>query len=694
MISLFRQLTGIDDKGCAAPDLPFAAGVICGCAAGFGYNIFLLPVLLVVCLFLNRRIFLFTAAGVCAGLLALSVDFYMEKARLRVLPRRDTFLSLVCRSCDSSISFVPGLPQGKTFAARILKINGKEISENIKILVRAEKDDPLPRCGEVFTADGDFSRADKESSYGKYLESRSLTGTFTAGKIKSLSPPGGLVYHLSCLRDKILSRTLQGIRSDAVKVIISTMFFGVSGGFDNAAREVYLKSGTLHLFSISGMHLAAVTFLLLIPAMLIPFQLRYWIVAFVITCYAVTTGAEPPVMRALTVILFWCAGKSRLLNKSNLDLLALAAALLFILSPGLIYNVGAQYSFFITVMLILAGRRLGYYRQIAGTFSAAVPRNCVTEKQEKIDRFKWRCIFATVICLTAFVSGIGISGARQLSVLPGSVLMNLILMLCVPLLFIIAGLRVLLGELLPAGIVEFCFQLLENLCFEGSQRIFPLGLAVNHAYETVFFSAALLLAAGGGTRVLRRCAGIAAAVMFLIWVIRPCFQPARMIFISQDETLPPVIAIAEPRENLGFLINASNPEMSNSAVDFLRRSGLARTEAFLFTHEKESFASCFSAAAAVPPERFRLPEGECGQLKRFLAENGVKNAVSGGREREFVKIFKEKSSCRLEYFNPGSNLSFRMEWNDTPEGRDLRVNGSPVRHIAWGNKQETVCYEF
>ena len=694
MISRFRQLTGIDDKGGTTPDLPFAAGVICGCAAGFGCNIYFLPVLLIVCLFLNKRLFLFTAAGMCAGLLALMVDVHIEKERLRVLPERDTFLSLVCSSCDSSISAVPGLPQGKTFAARVLKINGKEISENIRILVRAEKDGSLPRYGEVFAADGDFSRADQESAYGKYLESRSLSGAFTAGKIKSLSPPGGLIYHLCCLRDKLLSRTLQGIRSDAVKVIISTMFFGVSGGFDNAAREVYLKTGTLHLFSISGMHLAAVTFLLLIPAMLIPFQLRYWAVAFAVTCYAVTTGAEPPVMRALTVILFWCAGKSLLLNKSNLDLLALAAALLFILSPRLIYNVGAQYSFFITAMLILAGKRLGYYRQIAGTFSAAVPRNPVTEKQEKIDRFKWRCIFAAVICLTAFVSGIGISGARHLPVLPGSVLMNLILMLCVPLLFIAVGLRMLLGDLLPAGIVEFCFRLLENLCFEGSQKIFPLGIAVNHAYETVFFSAALLLAAGGRKRALRRCAGIAAAVMFLIWVIRPGFQPARMVFISQDEMLPPVIAIAEPRENLGFLINASNFDMSNCAADFLRRSGIFRTEAFLFTHEKNSYASLLYAAAAVPPERFRLPDGECGQLKRFLAENGVKNAVSGGREREFVKIFKEKSSCRLEYFNPGSNLSFRIEWNDTPEVRNLRINGSPIRHIAWGNKQETVYYEF
>jgi predicted membrane metal-binding protein len=694
MIPVFHPSAGRSERAFPAPDLPFAAGVICGCAAGWGYNIFLLIGLLAVCLFWNRRIFLFASAGACAGLLALMIDVQIENARLHALPGRDSFLSLVCRSSDSSISFVPGLPQGRTFTAKILKINGKDISENIKILVRAEKGAALPRYGEVFSADGDFAKADTESAYGRYLQSRSLSGSFSAGKITVLSPPGGVIYHLCCIRDKLLSRTLQGITSDTVKVIISTMFFGVSGGFDNAVKEVYLKTGTLHLFSISGMHLAAVTALLLIPAMLIPFKLRYWIVAFVVGCYAVTTGANPPVMRALTVILFWCAGKSLLLNKSSSGLLALAASLLFILSPRLIYNIGAQYSFFITAMLILAGKRLEYYRKTSGIFLSSVPRNFITEKLQKLERFKWRSIFCSVVCLTAFVSGIGISAANQLPVLPGSVLMNLLLMLCVPLLFAVTGLRMLLGGAFPAGIVEFFFQLLEKLCFEGSQRIFPLGLAVHHVYETLFFSAALLFAAGSPRRIWRRCAGIAAAVIFLIWIIRPFFLPAKIVFISQDEAVPPVIAIAEPREDLGFLINASNFDMTGSAVDFLRRSGIFRTEAFLFTHAGSSAAALASAAAAVPPERFRLPDGECKKLKRLLAENGIKNVVSGGREREFVKIFKENQSCRLEYFNPGSNLSFRIEWNDTPEGRNLRINGSPVRHIAWGNKQETVYYEF
>jgi ComEC/Rec2-related protein len=684
----------MEKKEFSTPDLPFALGVICVCAAGLGYHlVFLLPVLVWAC-WINRKFLFFTLCGMTAGILALAFHQHLEQKRLEQLPAEGTFLNLVCQSCDSTVSFVPGLPQASSFSAKILKIGDRDVSGNIKVLIYSGKSGIPVRYSEKFSVSGGFSPAEEDNSYGRYLESRGLHGTFQAEKIKSLSPPGGFVYQLLCVRDKLLERTLCGISSDTVKIIISTMFFGVSGGFDNAMKQTFLNSGTLHLFSISGMHLAAVAMLLLIPAVLLPFCIRYWVVAALCICYALSTGANPPVMRALIVICFWCAGKAFLFHKDSVDLLALAAAVLLLVSPGLIYNAGAQFSFFITAMLLLTVRRIAHYRTEEGMFMYAIPRNPLTFRWHKRENVKWSVISAVLICVTAFVAGIGISAVNQLPVLPGSVFMNLVLMFWVPLLFILIAVRLLAGNYFPTAIVEYTFGLLEDFCFEGSQLILPVSLAVGHICEAVIFCIALLFAVGSSSRLKRYLFAVTAAGILLLWLIRPCFLAPRMIFISSDSELPPVIAIAEPRENLGFFINAPDFEMCDTAVDFMHRAGIFRSEAVLFTQSKNSYSSLCRLTAAVPPSRIRLPNGSGGLLLRYLTENGLKNVVSGSREREFVKIFKEKSFCRLEYFNPGSKLSFRIEWNDTSAGRIVSINGTPARFIPWGNRQEILYYEF
>ena len=684
----------MEKKEFSTPDLPFASGVICACVSGVGYQLlFLLPVLALARL-IGRKVLIFTAFGMAAGILALLCDLHLKQERLRQLPEKNTFLDLVCKSCDSAVSFVPGLPQAKSFSAKVLKIDGKDVSGNIKILIHSGKNGIPVKYGEIFVTSGSFFLLEKDSSYGRYLVSRGFSGSFNADEIKSLSPPEGFVYHLCCLRDKLLERSLQGISSKSVKVIISTMFFGVSGGFDNEMKQIFLNSGTLHLFSISGMHLAAVAALLLVVSRLLPFGIRYWSVAAVCICYALTTGANPPVMRALIALCFWCAGKALQFHKDSLSLLALAAAVLLLVSPDLVYNAGAHFSFFITAMLILTAGKISLYRSEAGAFMAAVPRNPLTLKWYRIEKIKWIFISSVILCVTAFVSGIGISAANLMPVLPGAVFMNLVLMFLVSPLFILVGLRIVCGKLFFPEITEYVFQFLEDFCFEGSQRFLPAGLAVRHVSEAVIFCAALLFAVGSSRVWLRRLSAVTAVGVLMLWLCRPCFLPPQMIFISSDSSLPPVIAIAEPRENLGFFINASDFEMCSTAADFMRRAGIFRSEAVLFTQSSDSFSSLCRLAVSVPPARIRLPDGKCGQLRQYLARNGLKNAVSGGRECEFVKIFKEKSFYRLEYFNPGSNLSFRMEWSDTSAGRIVSINGAPARFMPWGNRQEILYYEF
>ena len=285
---------------------PFAVGVVSGCTFADVVNVLLFLPVLAAAYWLNKRYALWCMLGALAGVAALSIDTFLSRQRVRELPETSIRQSFVGRSCDTRPAFVQGMPLPASFVAEIIRIDGKECSSGIKVLVRPGKG-YFPRCGEMFSGTGRFVPAESQSPFGKYLRSRKIYGVWHCNRLKTLSPPGGVFYQLCRLRDFLLERCISDMESSVAKVIAGMMFFGASGGFDYGLRQIFVDSGTLHLFSVSGMHLAAVYALLLIPALFIPFRYRYFFLAFFISLYAFSTGANPPVLRALIVILLWCA---------------------------------------------------------------------------------------------------------------------------------------------------------------------------------------------------------------------------------------------------------------------------------------------------------------------------------------------------------------------------------------------------
>ena len=272
--------------------------------------------------------------------------------------------------------------------------------------------------------------------------------------------------------------------------------------------------------------------------------------------------------------------------------------------------------------------------------------------------------------------------------------MNFALCFFLPVLFLLVGLKLLLGPFMSGAITENVFLLLEKFCFEGSSYLTPLNLMLVWEYEALIFCILLGCAVGFPIRKIRYISAAAALGIFLLWTVRPNFQKPEIAFISQGYGSPPVIAVAEPREDLGFLVNFSNYAMTEKAVDFLISRGIRRAEAFLFCDEKRAAQSVGFASAVLSPRRLRLPDTPALPIRKKIEQIGLKNIANGSREREFIKIFKEKSLYSLEYFNPGSNLSFRIKWCDTPQGRQVEINGVSLRSVNWSNSLEVICYEF
>ena len=674
-------------------EVPLVIGVICGCASEDLLKFSAALAVAAAGLFFSRRAALFMLAGVLLGAGSLLLHGHREASARGQLPERRAGIELVCRCTDTRLTACPDMPPPASFTARVEQIGRKRCSPQPKISVRVSEKGPLPLYGDTFSARGAFTPVSLTGSWGKFLSSRGFAGTWEVEKLASVTRKRSLVGAVCRLRDRLLTGLLCGVSSDRARIIAGTLFFGTSGGFDKRMRSVYLRSGTLHLFSISGMHIAAAAGLLCWLLRVFPYKMQYLLLAPLLTVYAVSTGANPPVVRALIVILFWCAGRIFLAGKSSLELLALAAAIMLTADPALLKDTGTQYSFFITAMLILAGRRCGELRHLDLACINALPLCPESLKLKRAAQRRWRLILAAAGCCAAFAAGIGISAAHRNLVLPGAVFMNMILLVFMPLIFLLAGVKLLFSSLLPGPVFEDVLLALDKLCAEGGRLMSPVRLAVANDAEAVLFCVFLTAALAPAGRKLRIAGAAAALGVFFLWSMRPPFAPAEAAFISGTPDTQPVIVIAEPAENLSFVVNAGDFEGAAAAADFLISRGEREPEALLFSSNAAGNAAGAGALLrTVSPRRVRLPDGSSRALAEKLRPFDVKNPASGNREREFVKIFHEKTFHRLEYFNPGSKLSLVIRWSDTPKGRLLSVGGEPVRRIPWGSTQEILFY--
>ena len=629
------------------------------------------------------------------GVLSFLLHTTLREAARRQLPERNTRVTLVCRAIDSRVTHVPGLPRPTGFTAKVIQVNGKKIFPESRITVRLKNTSSLPCCGELFSGTGSLVNVDRENSFSGFLRARQIEKVWYPDTVSQVQAPSGFLYHLTTVRDKLLERCLSGLDSPRARTIAGTMFFGISGGLDPLMRTAYINSGTLHLFSVSGMHLAAIALLVLKGLFFLPRKAKYLTAAVFLTAYALSTGANPPVMRALTVILFWIAGKIFFFHKDNFDLLAIAAAILFLFNPALIYDTGTWYSFFITAVLILSAQRVNDFFNPAFAVVKNLPETKETGRFFRDLSTVKKYTLAAVLCPAAFAAGIGISAVNGNLIVPASVFINLLLLVFVPLLFAAAGIKLIAGALFPPVLLEKLLLFLHALCAEGAILAVPLTPAMPPLGESIIFCFLLLTVPGAEKRWIRYTAAAGCAALFALWMIRPLFFAPAAAVISGDSATPPVVVICEPREGLAFVVNAPDRKLVERAAAFLLEKGIRNPEVLLFSTSRVSAASALSYLAdRTPPQKIRLPDDSSGRLMKKLRENGINDPLPGGREREFLQIFNKNSRTQLEYFNPGSKLNLRIEWTDTDGGRNISVNNTVPRRIPWSNRPEVIVYEF
>jgi competence protein ComEC len=152
------------------------------------------------------------------------------------------------------------------------------------------------------------------------------------------------------LRKRLVEKLKQGMKDTSAIAVASTLILGYKADLSNELLQAYSKTGTIHILSVSGGHVAIIYFFLNI---LFGFLERYKrgklvkaiLILALIWGYSLLTGFSPAVCRAAIMISLVVMGTTYSRYINTLNILAASAFFLLLYNPFFIVDVGFQLSY-------------------------------------------------------------------------------------------------------------------------------------------------------------------------------------------------------------------------------------------------------------------------------------------------------------------------------------------------------------
>ncbi len=342
--------------------------------------------------------------------------------------------------------------------------------------------DPLPHGPEV---DG----------FTDYLANLGVTHRLTrAHVLREVTPPGR--FAVLCVRaaarlEQILRRGLAD-RPQAASLYVA-MLLGGKAALSPDQQNAYMRSGTFHVFSISGLHVGVIAVALgfVTKRLRIPRQGETLIGLLVLWVYVQVTGASSPAMRSFLMIAALKISHSFRLPGNPLAALTAAALATLLLDPLQLFSTGFQMSYAVVIALVTMGRPLGEKWMAVWKPFALLPRTDWRAWHAQIDSRGRQLLKALAACWTAFLASTpsGIGYFQLFS--PGSLVANLVI-IPLSIAVIYAGFVSLLAGLLGLAWVSVACNFFAALIVDVMDWLLHHGTALPAMWFTASFRTAWL----------------------------------------------------------------------------------------------------------------------------------------------------------------------------------------------------------
>jgi len=561
----------------------------------------------------------------------------------------------------------------------------RRFPRGLPVLVRAPADRRPGRCGTRYEARGALMPlriADRDVQSDPYLLRQVRSGRRALCRIRSWRAVGDRATfrgRLAEWRDALLAELFRGVDDPRTRRLAAALYCGITAGVPEAERRAFSAAGIVHVFSVSGMHVAVLALCFGGLLRFLPFRARHPLLVALVWLYVLGTGAGTPAVRAGVMVTLWSALRMALLRLSGVQVLCWTAAPLLIADPGILTAAGAQYSFLITAALISfaeLGNRWRFPRREAADYAPFWLEEPAAVRARRCGRLL-KTLFGSAG--TAFLAGAAITLSGDTPWLgTGAVAANILLALLMPGFFALFFLRLATASTgaggLTAALFEQAFRLLRGVAafFGGA---FPdVGIAPPHWSVGALYILLLLTALRLRQRRWRFAAGAAVLLLAAATVVRSRTLPPALLIRSAGSGRPAVVAVADPGSRRATIANLPDPESARAAAEFLRRRGF-RTVAV--PRRAEGGVATRSALTALRRRMELLP------------------AVP--RRNAPCRVTPRKNGFRLDYFDPGSKLYFSVVVSDGDDGRTViveRSGGSVLRRFPWSTRPENWEYEF
>ncbi|MCI5778686.1 MAG: ComEC/Rec2 family competence protein [Lentisphaeria bacterium] len=386
------------------------------------------------------------------------------------------------------------------------------------------------------------------------------------------------------LRDLLLRRLLENVDDPTVCAMAGKMFFSASTGAPRQLSRAFAASGTIHIFSVSGLHVTVLAGLLLILLRPVPLVWRCRLVALAVPVYVACTGASPPAIRAGVMVCVWCVLRSMLFYAPGWNAMMLTWCAFAVWSPEMVGSLGTQYSFGITAALILAMEKLQQISRRDRELLSLMPsRAKLTDRARRAVALRNHLRVLFGLAVTAFAAGSGLSLLRQHLFIPGSIIANLLLPWFTPVLFGGMIFKLTLGTGIPgldlpgAWVLTAGFRMLAAAVTAAADWFGPVAAAEPPVWYTALFY--LMLFAALGLRRNRNltwfCAGTA-ALMLIILPLRKEISPGTLLVISRGADTPALLACLPPGGATAEIVDVPDSATGALAGKILRREGTLR----------------------------------------------------------------------------------------------------------------------
>ncbi|MGI6354230.1 MAG: ComEC/Rec2 family competence protein [Lentisphaerae bacterium] len=469
---------------------------------------------------------------------------------------------------DSAASAVA--PSHEVIAIQAIRLDGSWHPCRGKVLLRLPRGKsssrsqaapqlPILRHGDNLLMEGVFLRlpASQEEhlsshSYGRHLRSLGIHRLFLVQKFLAVSPASGWrrPWRWFLERRGVLARLLtHGFTDSASAGMYQTMLLGGQGAMPRHLREAFVRSATIHIFSISGLHVGTIlTFALaFLQSIMVPFRLRWVILMPLLGAYIILVGSAPSAARSFWMAFAVSLAIIRFRPTASTNALAFSGLVLLLVNPFFLTNLGFVYSFTLVAVLLYGWQPIGHINDALHEKVFWLPH----DHQRRWRQWSGRWLVGAVgtSCL-AWIGSAGLNLYCNGLLTLGAVLVNTLLIPVAWCLIMFAAPKCLAAAVYPplsnilAKIIECLMDILTGLGQFGSQpSLAPLFPMPSFAWALLFHVLLLALRAAR-SRLMRWAAALGLAVCLVAATAgNRRAKPPALLICQGDDGAPPAVCL-------------------------------------------------------------------------------------------------------------------------------------------------------